>query len=70
MKLSPEDYDRYYAALGIQRSDLHETEALSDDELQRDGKPDGLIPMIHDVVQALDFAGGRVVVHLMPGLLD
>lgn len=38
--------------------------------VKRDGKPDGLIPMIHDVVQALDFAGGRVVVHLMPGLLD
>lgn len=38
--------------------------------VKRPGKPDGLIPMIHDVVQDLDFAAGRVVVHLIPGLLD
>lgn len=36
----------------------------------RAGKSDGLIPMIHDVVQELDVAGGRVVVHLLEGLLD
>jgi hypothetical protein len=33
MKLSPEDYDRYYAALGIQRSDLLSTDAVSLAEL-------------------------------------
>ena len=38
--------------------------------VKRPGKSDGLIPMIRDVVQELDTAGGRVVVHLIPGLLD
>jgi 16S rRNA processing protein RimM len=38
--------------------------------VSRPGKPDGLIPMIHDVVQELDIAGGRVVVRLIEGLLD
>jgi 16S rRNA processing protein RimM len=38
--------------------------------VSRPGKPDGLIPMIHDVVQDLDFANGRVIVRLIPGLLD
>jgi len=33
------------------------------------GQPDALIPMIHDVVQDLDIAGGRVVVRLIEGLL-
>ena len=36
----------------------------------REGQPDGLIPMIHDVVQDLDIAGGRIVVHLLEGLLE
>jgi 16S rRNA processing protein RimM len=36
----------------------------------RAGQPDGLIPMIHDVVQQLDFAGGRIVVRLLEGLLE
>jgi 16S rRNA processing protein RimM len=36
----------------------------------RPGKPDGLIPMIRDVVQDLDPAGGRVVIHPIAGLLD
>jgi 16S rRNA processing protein RimM len=38
--------------------------------VRRPGKADGLIPMIHDVVQDLDIAGGRVVVRLIGGLLD
>lgn len=38
--------------------------------VKRPGRSDGLIPMIHDVVRELDTAGGRVVVHLLPGLLD
>jgi 16S rRNA processing protein RimM len=36
----------------------------------RPGQPDGLIPMIHDVVQQLDIAGGRIVVRLLEGLLE
>ena len=36
----------------------------------RPGKPDGLIPMIHDVVQELDIPNGRLVVRLMHGLLE
>jgi 16S rRNA processing protein RimM len=35
----------------------------------RPDQPDALIPMIHDVVQDLDIAGGRVVVRLIEGLL-
>jgi 16S rRNA processing protein RimM len=35
----------------------------------RPDQPEALIPMIHDVVQELDFAGGRVVVRLIEGLL-
>jgi 16S rRNA processing protein RimM len=38
--------------------------------VSRPGKSDGLIPMIRDVVQELDTVGGRVVVHLLEGLLD
>ena len=36
----------------------------------RAGQPDGLIPMIHDVVQQLDIAGNRIVVRLLEGLLE
>ena len=36
----------------------------------RAGQPDGLIPMIHDVVQELDIAGNRIVVRLLEGLLE
>jgi len=36
----------------------------------RAGQPDGLIPMIHDVVQELDIAGSRIVVRLLEGLLE
>jgi 16S rRNA processing protein RimM len=35
----------------------------------RPDQPEALIPMIHDVVQELDIAGGRVVVRLLEGLL-
>jgi 16S rRNA processing protein RimM len=35
----------------------------------RPDQPEALIPMIHDVVQELDIAGGRVVVRLIAGLL-
>jgi 16S rRNA processing protein RimM len=35
----------------------------------RPDQPEALIPMIHDVVQDLDVAGGRVVVRLIEGLL-
>jgi 16S rRNA processing protein RimM len=38
--------------------------------VKRPGKTDGLVPMIHDVVQELDTTGGRVVIHVLPGLLD
>jgi len=37
--------------------------------VRRAGQPDALIPMIHDVVQQLDFAQGRVVIRLLEGLL-
>ncbi len=36
-------------------------------------RPEGgelLVPMIHDVVKTLDLAGKRIVVELIPGLLD
>jgi 16S rRNA processing protein RimM len=36
----------------------------------RAGQPDALIPMIRDVVQELDLSGGRIVIRLIPGLLD
>jgi 16S rRNA processing protein RimM len=35
----------------------------------RPGQSDALIPMIRDVVQELDIAGGRVVIRLLEGLL-
>src|SRR5689334_12802864 len=34
----------------------------------RPGKSEGLIPMIHDVVQELDIAGGRLIIHPIEGL--
>jgi hypothetical protein len=39
MKLSPEEYDRYYAALGIQRSDLLSTDAVSLADLPPNANP-------------------------------
>ncbi len=38
--------------------------------VSRPDQPDGLIPMIRDVVQDLDIPGGRVVVRLLEGLLE
>jgi 16S rRNA processing protein RimM len=35
----------------------------------RAGQSDALIPMIHDVVQDLDVAGGRIVIRVIEGLL-
>ncbi|MEN9938196.1 MAG: hypothetical protein RLZZ387_4775 [Chloroflexota bacterium] len=35
----------------------------------RPGQPDALIPMIRDVVQNLDIAGGRITIRPMEGLL-
>ncbi|HEX9371942.1 MAG TPA: ribosome maturation factor RimM [Roseiflexaceae bacterium] len=57
------------AEIGIVR-EVIETGANDVLVVSRPGQPDGLIPMIHDVVQDLNFAGGRVVVRLIPGLLD
>lgn len=39
MKLSPQDYDTYYAALGIRDSDLLSTEAVSLAELPPEAAP-------------------------------
>jgi 16S rRNA processing protein RimM len=50
--------------------DVLETGASEVLVVARSGQPDGLIPMIHDVVQQLDIAGGRVVVRLIEGLLE
>ena len=50
--------------------DVLETGANDVLVVARPGKSDGLIPMIHDVVQELDVAGGRVIVHVLEGLLD
>lgn len=36
----------------------------------RPGKPEVLIPMIQDVVQEIDIANRRLIVHIIPGLLD
>jgi 16S rRNA processing protein RimM len=37
--------------------------------VERPEQSDALIPMIRDVVRELDFAGGRVVVRLLEGLI-
>jgi len=36
----------------------------------RDGEAEHLIPVIADVVRAIDVAGGRIVIDPLPGLLD
>lgn len=38
--------------------------------VRRPDQPDALIPMIHDVVQELDVAGQRIVIRLLPGLIE
>ncbi len=36
----------------------------------RPNQSDALIPMIHDVVQEIDFAGGRLIIRVIEGLLS
>lgn len=36
----------------------------------RRGRADALLPIIRDVVERLDIAGGRIIVRLLPGLID
>jgi len=36
----------------------------------RDGEREFLIPVIEDVVKAMDFPAGRVTIEPIPGLLD
>lgn len=36
----------------------------------RPGRSDALLPVIHDVIETLDVTGGRIVVRLLPGLID
>lgn len=38
--------------------------------VERRGRSETLLPMIHDVVERLDVAAGQIVVRLLPGLLD
>ena len=38
--------------------------------VERQGRSDTLLPMIHDVVERLDVAAGQIVVRLLPGLID
>ncbi|MCS6939403.1 MAG: ribosome maturation factor RimM [Roseiflexaceae bacterium] len=38
--------------------------------VERRGRPETLLPMIHDVVERLDVAAGEIVVRLLPGLID
>jgi 16S rRNA processing protein RimM len=79
----PLDADEYYlhqlfglqvltddgATLGQVR-DVLETGANEVLVVARRGQSDALIPMIRDVVQQVDVPGGKIVVHLIPGLLD
>jgi 16S rRNA processing protein RimM len=46
------------------------TTGLNDVWVVRDGRREYLIPVIADVVRALDRDAGRVVIEPMPGLLD
>jgi 16S rRNA processing protein RimM len=38
--------------------------------VRRPDQPDALIPMIHDVVQTLDVVGQRIIIRLLPGLVE
>jgi 16S rRNA processing protein RimM len=38
--------------------------------VERRGRSDTLLPMIHDVIERLDVAAGQIVVRLLPGLID
>jgi 16S rRNA processing protein RimM len=57
------------AALGQVR-DVLETGANEVLVVARRGQSDALIPMIRDVVQQIDLPGGKIVVRIIPGLLD
>ena len=51
-------------------SDVLRTGANDVYEVKREGAKDLLIPVIESVVKDVDIEGGKVVVHLMEGLLD
>ncbi len=51
-------------------SDVLRTGANDVYEVKREGKKDLLIPVIDSVVKDVDIEGGKVLVHLMEGLLD
>lgn len=57
------------ATLGQVR-DVLETGANDVLVVARRSQSEALIPMIRDVVQQVDIAGGKIVVRLLPGLLD
>lgn len=55
--------------LGIVK-DIMQTGANDVYVVQRDQGRDLLIPAIKDCIKKVDLAGGRITVHLLPGLLD
>ncbi|MCS6842366.1 MAG: ribosome maturation factor RimM [Roseiflexus sp.] len=57
------------AELGIVREVL-QTGANDVIVVERRGRAEMLLPMIHDVVERLDVAAGEIVVRLLPGLID
>ncbi|ABU57756.1 MAG: 16S rRNA processing protein RimM [Roseiflexus castenholzii] len=57
------------AEIGIVREVL-QTGANDVIVVERHGRSDTLLPMIHDVVESLDVAAGQIVVRLLPGLID
>jgi 16S rRNA processing protein RimM len=38
--------------------------------VQREGERDLLLPAIEEVIREIDVAGGKMIVKLLPGLLD
>lgn len=57
------------AEIGIVREVL-QTGANDVIVVERRGRSDTLLPMIHEVVERLDMAAGQIVVRLLPGLID
>ncbi|MFQ3629956.1 ribosome maturation factor RimM [Roseiflexus sp.] len=57
------------AEIGIVREVL-QTGANDVIVVERHGRSDTLLPMIHEVVERLDVAAGQIVVRLLPGLID
>lgn len=57
------------AEIGIVREVL-QTGANDVIVVERRGRSDTLLPMIHEVVERLDVAAGQIVVRLLPGLID